>query len=414
MLPRLTDQISEVEAARLEQLAALAAGLGVRAWLVGGAVRDALIGRDSLDLDITVAGDGGPLAQAVAQAWGARLVAHDRFGTYVIEADEWHVDIATARRETYPRAGALPLVEPGSLEDDLLRRDFTFNAMALPLGADLDQLCDPLNGLSDLRQGLVRGLHPATFLDDPTRIIRAARYVARFAGRLEEQTQEWLCAALAQGVLGLVTGPRLWGELSRVLPEATMPEAIGFLDCWGALEPLGLRLAEPSELRALATTEDALRPPLTLWDTAMAALGMLSGPRISEVADHFELSASERTAAEAAAKVANDPPECALAASAKNSELCECLGDEPGSGLLSLWVRHPSARGAVERFLRVRGSRADVTGDDLQAVGYAPSPGFRPALQAALRAKLDSNANREEQLAVARDTLRKWQSEHEL
>lgn len=414
MLPRLTDQISEIETARLDQLAALAAGLGIRAWLVGGAVRDALLGRDSLDLDITVEGDGGSLAQAVAQAWGARLVAHDRFGTYVIEAGAWHVDIATARRETYPRAGALPLVEPGSLEDDLLRRDFTFNAMALPLGADLDQLCDPLNGLSDLRQGLVRGLHPATFLDDPTRIIRAARYVARFAGRLEEQTQVWLCSALAQGALGLVTGPRLWGELSRVLPEATMPEAIRLLDCWGALEPLGLRLAEPSELHTLAAREDGLRPPLTSWDTAMAALGMLSGPQISAVADNFELSASERTAAESAASLANDPPDCALAAGTKNSELCECLGDRPEAGLLALWVRHPSARGAVERFLRVRDSRADVTGDDLQAAGYTPSPGFRPALQAALRAKLNHDASREEQLSAARDALLKWRREHEL
>jgi tRNA nucleotidyltransferase (CCA-adding enzyme) len=414
LLPRLTDQISEVEAARLGQLAALAAEVGVTAWLVGGAVRDALVGRDSLDLDITVQGEAGALAQAVAQAWGARLVAHHRFGTYVIEAGEWHLDIATARRETYTRPGALPLVEPGSLEDDLRRRDFTFNAMALPLGADLEQLYDPLNGLNDLRQGLVRGLHTATFLDDPTRIIRAARYAARFGCRLEEKTHKWLCAALAEDALGLVTGPRLWGELSRLLPEVTMPAAIGLLACWGALEPLGLQLPEPSELRALAATEDALRPPLTPWDTAMAALGLLGAPQIRVVADHFGLSAAERTAAEAAARLGEDPPACALADGVRDSTLSECLGDEPGAGLLALWVRHPSARAAVERFLRVRDSRADVTGDDLQAAGYVPSPGFRPALQAALRAKLDSNANREEQLAVARDALLKWQSEHEL
>ncbi|MGE5531929.1 MAG: poly-A polymerase, partial [Bacteroidota bacterium] len=198
MLPRLADQISEVEAARLRELADLAVASGLRAWLVGGAVRDALLGRDSLDLDVAVEGEARQFAEAVAQEWGARMVAHDRFGTYIIEAGEWHLDIATSRRETYARAGALPLVEPGSLDDDLRRRDFTINAMALPLGADLDQLYDPLGGLRDLRQGLVRGLHPATFLDDPTRIIRAARYAARFGCRLDEKTQEWLGAALAE------------------------------------------------------------------------------------------------------------------------------------------------------------------------------------------------------------------------
>jgi tRNA nucleotidyltransferase (CCA-adding enzyme) len=414
LLPRLADQISETEAARLRELAALAAEAGVKAWLVGGVVRDALLGQDSLDLDVSVEGEAKALAEAVARAWGARMVAHDRFGTYVIEAGEWHLDIATARRETYARAGALPIVKPGSIDDDLRRRDFTINAMALPLGADLDRLYDPLAGLSDLGRRVIRGLHPATFLDDPTRIIRAARYAARFGCRLEENTHERLCEAVAGGAMGLVTGPRLWGELSRLLPEATMPEAIGLLDCWGALEALGLRLSDPAALRHLVEAEPVLKPALTSWDRAMAALGLLGGSRIGAVADHFALSATERTAAEAAARLADDPPACIFAADSRASTLCECVGNEPDAGLLALWARYPDARAAVERLLTLRDTRADIAGDDLQAAGYAPSAGFGPALLAALRAKLDSNANREEQLAIARDAILKWQREREL
>jgi tRNA nucleotidyltransferase/poly(A) polymerase len=146
---------------------------GERAYLVGGAVRDLLLGAEHPDLDLAVEGDAVELARRL----GAEPVAHERFSTATVDLDGVRVDLARTRAETYPHPGALPEVEPAPLERDLARRDFTVNAMALPLDGR-GQLVDPHGGRVDLRAGLLRVLHPGSFADDPTRALRAARYAA--------------------------------------------------------------------------------------------------------------------------------------------------------------------------------------------------------------------------------------------
>src|SRR6187200_3214815 len=160
-------------------------------YLVGGAVRDLLLGRGSSDIDLVVVGDAGKLAARL----GAETVEHERFATAKVELDGHEVDIATARTEAYPSPGALPVVEPAdSIEADLGRRDFTINAMAVPLSGG-DGLIDPHGGRADLENGLLRVLHARSFEDDPTRAIRAARYAARLGLRLEDETEALLRAA---------------------------------------------------------------------------------------------------------------------------------------------------------------------------------------------------------------------------
>jgi len=170
--------------ATLEGVAELRSKLsGVDAWLVGGAVRDLLRGEGRADLDIAVVED----AAEVASRLGPPDTAAEAFGTASVPLDGVRVDIARARRETYAHPGALPTVEPAPLADDLARRDFTVNAMALPLFGEVE-LVDPYSGTADLGAGLLRVLHADSFRDDPTRALRAARYAARLGFEVEPVT----------------------------------------------------------------------------------------------------------------------------------------------------------------------------------------------------------------------------------
>src|SRR5207244_1379788 len=159
-------------------------------YLVGGAVRDLLRRVESVDLDLAVEGDAHLAAGTVAERLGGEVVLHDRFGTATVKAPDLTVDLAATRRETYAHPGALPDVEPATLADDLIRRDFTINAMAAGLsGDDLGRLHDPHGGQADLEAGVIRILHPDSFVDDPTRLLRAVRYEGRLGVRLVPGTE---------------------------------------------------------------------------------------------------------------------------------------------------------------------------------------------------------------------------------
>ena len=168
--------------ALLGQVQRLADEAGVPAYLVGGLVRDQLLGLPLKDLDISVVGDAVALAARLSDEVGGRLTVHRRFGTATVDAQDATIDLVTARRETYHRPGSLPDVQPGGITDDLARRDFTVNAMAVPLSGNLGQLVDPHGGQDDLRARAIRVLHQRSFSDDPTRIVRAARYAGRHNG----------------------------------------------------------------------------------------------------------------------------------------------------------------------------------------------------------------------------------------
>lgn len=399
----LVEQLPAEHVRLLREIGSLAGRCGLPAYLVGGPVRDTLLGRPSHDMDVTVEGDAQALARLLAETLGASLTLHERFGTAVVELPDWHIDVVTARRETYPSPGALPVVEAADLAADLQRRDFTYNAMAVRLDHDQGLLVDPHGGLADLRSRITRGLHERTFLDDPTRIVRAARYVARFEAPLEPETARWLQAAIEDRVEGTVTGQRLWGELWRLLAGPGMPEAVGLLQQWGFAQRLGLAEASPDDLRLLESAAEALSA--TGADVARAALGLLSGPRLPFLIEYFGLSAAELPW----------PPDLAMPppgfADASNGTLYEHLAPLPMAALLALWVRQPAAREALQRF-RAFDSSLDMDGYDLQAEGFAPSPGFRPALAAARRVKLDEGGGRGEQLAAARAVLLQWQDQH--
>jgi tRNA nucleotidyltransferase (CCA-adding enzyme) len=212
---------------------------GQELYIVGGVVRDLFLGRANFDFDLVVEGDAIALAQKLAKESQAKLTIHSRFGTAKLLYPDFSIDMATARRETYSRPGALPTVEPGSLRDDLIRRDFSINAMALHLNPQqFGKLIDLYHGRDDLEHRLIKILHANSFVDDATRILRALRYEQRLGFKLEEETERLLRRDVA--MLDAISGDRLRHELELILkedePEHVLRRA-GELGVLGRLHP---------------------------------------------------------------------------------------------------------------------------------------------------------------------------------
>ena len=222
-------------AARVQALPGVAAvraaadGAGLDAYLVGGSVRDALLGHQRADLDVVTDGDH----LALARALGDQIRVHDRFGTATVITPTGPVDVARARAETYPGPGALPEVRNAGIAEDLARRDFTVNALALALD-EPGMPIDPHGGIADLGAGVLRVLHPGSFVDDPTRALRAARYAARLGLEVEPETLESLRAA----DLDTVSADRVDAELRKLAAEQVPRSGFERLAEWG-LVPLG-------------------------------------------------------------------------------------------------------------------------------------------------------------------------------
>ncbi|HVC08609.1 MAG TPA: hypothetical protein VNH15_01555 [Elusimicrobiota bacterium] len=242
----------------LDPLSRQAHAAGLPLFLVGGCVRDWLLGRAAVsDLDLCVVGDPSALAQSCARRLGGTVEAFGRFGTLrVLAPSGLRVDFAQARRETYPSPGCLPEVSPaGSIEEDLIRRDFTINAMALRLSPGPRALIDPMGGLADLRRKTIRFLHPESFRDDPTRVFRAARYLSRFAFKPAPDLAPAARRALEAGYAARLSRHRVLQELWRLLEEKKPAQALGLLRRWGYLGLVHPRLVAPRDFALDGATE---------------------------------------------------------------------------------------------------------------------------------------------------------------
>ena len=243
--PQTADLAARVEALPgMDRLLPALAGLPPT-YLVGGAVRDLLVGHGSVDLDLAVEGDAVAASRELAERLGGDASEHGRFGTATVARRELAVDLATARRESYSRPGALPDVEPASLEEDLARRDFSVNAMAIALSEPgRGELRDPVGGFDDVAAARIRVLHDRSFIDDPTRLLRALRYEARLGFSLERETERLVREAVAADALATVSGARVRDELMDLLGEPAAPVAVG------RMRDLGVAAALHPQLRA--------------------------------------------------------------------------------------------------------------------------------------------------------------------
>lgn len=357
------DLAAALEVAHPELDAVRAAAGRTQVYLVGGAVRDLLLGRERADVDLVVVGDAGALATRL----GAEPVEHERFATAKVELDGHQVDIASARTETYPYAGALPEVAPAStIEADLGRRDFTINAMALPLQGQTE-LIDPLGGCTDLEAGLLRVLHSESFVDDPTRAVRAARYASRFGFKLEKETE----ALVHQTGLGAVSIDRQEAELLRLAAEPAAVSGLQMVAEWGLIElaPNGLELAAE-------TAELISQPP---WSGAEERARMILEMAVRPAGREAELVQARPTSPSEAVELARrfDPPELVSAR-------------VRGANWLDEYVQ-------VWAYVKL-----EIDGEDLMREGVPEGPAIGVGLAEALRRKLDGEiSGREQELEIA-------------
>jgi tRNA nucleotidyltransferase (CCA-adding enzyme) len=338
-------------------------------YLVGGAVRDLLLGRPGADVDLVVEGD----AAALAARLGGEGTEHERFGTVKVELEGHEVDVATARTETYSHPGALPDVIPAArVEADLGRRDFTINAMAIPLQGE-PRLIDPHSGREDLDQRLLRVLHPRSFEDDPTRAIRAARYASRLGFALEPETE-----ALLRGAdLGAISADRRRAELRRLAGEATATAGFQLLAEWGLIEPRqgGLELARAVD-KLLARDDH--------WAEFSPREEALVAAALGPVGAEASIAALPPPPPAEGVDVAGGytPVELILA---------RAMGAEWIESYLTAWI-------TVE---------LEIGGSDLIAAGVPQGPAVGRGLHEARRRKLEGEiAGRDEELAAALEAAR--------
>lgn len=371
-------------------------------FVVGGAVRDLLLGGAPSDLDLVVEGDP---ARILALLDG-ETISYDRFGTSTVSVDGFTYDLVRARRESYSRPGALPDVTPADLEADLRRRDFTVNTMAVALGGgNPGELREFPGALADLSARQLRVLHERSFIDDPTRLLRLARYHSRLGFEVETRTLELVREALTGGALETVSGTRIGNEL-RLLAREPDPAA-----AFRALSELGLdRAIDPRfglDDYALAERAASLLPPDGHRDLLWLATASRELPQtdLRQLLDALGFETDDRDVIISSATRA-----CPLAAELRAAERASAIataafGAPPELvALAGALGPEAAAREWLEHLRRVQ---LEIGGRDLLAAGVPEGPALGRGLRAALQAKLDGEAqSRDAELAVALEAAR--------
>jgi tRNA nucleotidyltransferase (CCA-adding enzyme) len=390
---------------RLQEIGRLADDIGMPAYLVGGLVRDLILGHKNLDVDIAVEGDGMTFARRLADRYGAGLKVFDRFATaLVVFRDGFKLDVATARRESYAHPTALPTVRPSSIKDDLYRRDFTINALAIRLNAShFGELVDFYGGQRDLEAKTIRVLHACSFVDDPTRVFRAIRFEQRFGFRIEKHTLTLLKEAAASDLIRQLSGPRLRNEVMRLLSEQAPARAIRRMAEFDLLRFLHAGLALTAHLAGLLSDLGkslawwAKRFPRRPLDRALVyfigLMDELSAPATDAVVKRLALPGEQ------ANKICLAKRHLAPALrflvrhrSPRPSEVYLALADLPDEGLVLL-----VAKARTEDIVRLVSAYVttqqhvtpSLNGADLKALGLKPGPIYKQILDRLLKARLN-------------------------
>ncbi len=381
-------------------------------YLVGGTVRDILLGEAGFDVDIAVEGDAIALAEALAAELGGRCRPHTKFGTAVVVYDgDERIDVVTARTEFYDAPAALPTVEHATIREDLFRRDFTINAMAVSLkGADYGRLVDPFDGRRDLEARSLRVLHNLSFIDDPTRIFRAIRYENRHGFRLEAQSERLARACVEMGLVGDLSSARLRDELVALLEEGEIRHSILRLAELGADRAIHPHLAADEEAVELLGRLTRLRDEYGLdapdWRLALEALARRMPP--DEIFGWTGRLKLRRRDAEAIAGAVTVGPRLAERLAAEELPPAEVVAAAepyaPDAPLYALALADlPQLRSYFER---LRDVRLAIGGRDLAELGLGESPRVGEILAELRRRKLNGELDgRESELAAARELI---------
>jgi tRNA nucleotidyltransferase (CCA-adding enzyme) len=393
------------------------------AYLVGGFPRDLILGLKDWDLDITVEGNGIKFAENLARKSGAGLIRHERFGTATLILDHHlKVDIATTRKEIYPHHASLPVVSPGCLRGDLLRRDFTINAMAVSISDGVGQkLIDLFGGESDLASGKIRVLHDLSFKDDPTRILRAIRFKERYKFKIEPSTLRLLKEAIKDGLLEKVNPHRMRDELVLMFKEKDPSAQLRQLYALGGLYFISNKLKPNKRTYDLFKSVNQevswfmrnipLHKQFDVWLIYLAALlKQLSLSQVRRIIRSLGLSKQEENKIVSCCKINQK-----LIARLKNRQIKPAQVFallEPLSYEAIILLRSISQDSVFKKhiadFLKVYNVvRLSISGDDLYDLGVLPGPRYQKILSMVMTAKLNGKAgNRQQELDLVRKIIR--------
>ena len=370
-----------------------ATGKGISVYLVGGPVRDAVLNVPAKDLDFVLIGDAPALAADLAEELGGQLTVHPRFGTATVEIEGDRVDVVTARKETYPSPGSLPVVSASTLEDDLARRDFSINAMALPLSGDSPEVIDPHGGLEALAGKSVATLHPGSFADDPTRMLRAVRYEQRLGFKITEETLSQMRQAINDGHVDSVSGDRWRQEFQKIFQEDRAAKMLLRAIEVGALGAVHPALTDGQRLTRLAG-ESGLDPSDFLASLAVsfsAADGAGFTRRLNLPSDWARGVRDTIVLREKQSAISGP--------SVRPSDVCMALdGLDPSAiAALARFSDNPQVVARLRQYLdEWRLVSPALTGDDLLAMGVTPGPMVGQVLRELTTAKLDGLVGNEE------------------
>ncbi len=411
---RLLKKLSHPIGSVLEAVKVVGEEQGVSVYAVGGLPRDLLLGVPSWDLDLTVEGDGIAYAEALAAHVKGKVTSYLPFRTAtIILPDGLRIDVATARREIYDRPAALPTVFPSTIREDLARRDFTINAMALRLTPP--SLLDPFGGLRDLKGRVLRVLHVESYRDDPTRIFRGVRYAARFGFHFSARDRRFIQIALAEGTLSRLSRDRLLEEWKLLFEEPRPEAALKRLDTLGVLRAIDPVLSVNAEvMRSLRKVRSvfawcrglSIPSEHPKWRVYLLALLLPYASRIRRRVG-LRLGLPEPHLHRLFKELQGFPHllKRLEGERLRPSTLRHLLDRISREALLLLWAlggRRGKER--IGRYLTYLASvRPALTGRDLQALGISPGPRYRQILDALLKARLDGEVrSRQEEVDMVR------------
>ena len=355
--------------------------MGFPIYIVGGFVRDLLLGRPSLDFDLVVEGDAIKLADSLASKYGGKATIHQKFGTAKWLANKnSSIDLISARSETYKHPAALPMVKMGTISDDLHRRDFTINTLAIRLdGNHFGEMHDELGSLNDLQHGLVRVLHPRSFMDDPTRMFRAVRYEQRYGFKIVKETLALIPEA--RQLIEKLSAQRIRHELDLILDEPNASSMLARLDKLDLLKPIHPSLRCDKALRT--RFESATDFPLGFSSSGLSNirdlrwllwLMTLSNKEIASLNQRLHFSAPLLKSLLASSKLWAD---LTTFSNLKPSQCVERLGKFPLQAIYAVLRAAPrgKSRQALEKYLMEwRHIQPKTTGHDLKNLGLEPGP----------------------------------------
>lgn len=406
LIARLERHVSPAALAALRACETICRERGLGLFLVGGTVRDLVLEREGFDIDLSIEAEVEPVARALAGVTGGRAVLHPSFGTAKVSGRGFQLDLARTRRETYAHPGALPAVEAASLAEDLARRDFTINAIALRLAPEAGEIVDPYRGLDDIADGLLRVLHERSFQDDATRILRALRYASRLGFKIARQTEALLRRDLS--FLGTLSGHRIRRDLALLFEDVGAVDGTLLGRRLGVLEAIhpALRLSDDVAARWREASAGPVLAPRDELGFCLLANPHDEGTAAS-VSKWLHLTGRIERALQHLVRLRDHGGELADLRS-QPVEAVELLQHIAPAAIwaLALLVDGPAAETCFAYLRDWRHVRPELTGNDLLALGMAPGMQLGETLRRLRYERLIGDVTtRDQELAIVREAL---------